>query len=137
MSDGLVKRILAEPPSAVDQLANSVIGCAIEVHRQLGPGYTEDVYEEARCAELRLNNLPFQRQLVFAVQYKGNKVGEGNLDLLAGEQLTVELKAVTALATVPQAQAKSYLKATGLKLALLINLNVPVLKEGIKRIILS
>lgn len=137
MSDELVKRVLSEPDVKVDRLATLVIGCAIEVHRHLGPGYSEEVYEESLCEELRLSGIPFQRQASFAVNYKGKKVGEGRLDLLVGGCLVVELKAVTALAPVHSAQAKSYLKATNLQLALLINFNVPILKEGIKRIVLS
>src|SRR5581483_3797457 len=120
MSDKLVERVLSEPSEEVDRLATLVIGCAIEVHRHLGPGYIEEVYEEALCEELRLSKIPFQRQAAFAIHYKGKKVGEGRLDLLVGGQLIVELKAVTAIAPVHQAQAKSYLKATSLQLALLI-----------------
>ncbi len=117
MSDELVKRVLSEPSEEVDRFAALVIGCAIEVHRHLGPGYNEEVYEESLCEELRISGIPFQRQPSFAVNYKGKKVGEGRLDLLVGECLVVELKAVSALAPVHSAQAKSYLKATGLQLA--------------------
>ena len=137
MSEEAKERKLNEPSEEVDRLATLVIGCAIEVHRHLGPGYVEEVYEEALCEELRLSRILFQQQAPFAVHYKGKKVGEGRLDLLVGGQLLVELKAVTALAPVHHAQAKSYLKATSLQLALLINFNVPILKEGVKRIVLS
>ena len=128
---------LDEPDAKLDQLAHAVIGAAIEVHRLLGPGYVEAVYEEALCVELRLRKILFTRQVAVAVDYKGHPVGEGRLDLLVGDLLTVELKAVEALAPVHSAQVISYLKATNRKLGLLINFNVPLLKHGIKRLILS
>lgn len=126
-----------EPEEELDQLARDVIGAAIEVHRVLGPGFLESVYEEALGIELKLRGIPFQRQVSLGVEYKGERVGEGRIDLLVKDALIVELKTVDNLAPIHKAQTISYLKATGLKLALLINFNVPVLKDGIKRIILS
>src|SRR5262245_30369798 len=126
-----------EPGPELDQLASTVIGAAIEVHRVLGPGFLESVYEEALAVELKLRGIPFGRQVPVAVDYKGHRVGEGYLDLLIKEELVIELKAVEALAPVHTAQVISYLKTTGLLLGLLINFNVPVLKNGLKRIILS
>jgi len=126
-----------EPDEVLDQLARDVIGAAIEVHRILGPGFLESVYEKALSIELKLRGIPFKRQLSLGVQYKGERVGEGRMDILVKDALIVELKTVDSLAPIHKAQTISYLKATGLKLALLINFNVPVLKEGIKRIILS
>jgi GxxExxY protein len=128
---------LSEPSKEVDDLARKVIGAAIEVHRALGPGYIESVYEEALACEIRLNNIPYERQVKVTVSYKGHHVGEGRLDLLVSEILPVELKAVEAFAPIHQAQLISYLKMTGLQLGLLINFNVPLLKQGIKRVILS
>jgi GxxExxY protein len=121
----------------VSQLTGALIGAAIEVHRLLGPGFLETVYEEALCVELRLRKIPFTRQPVVAVRYKGEQVGEGRLDLLISNTLIIELKAVEKLAPIHEAQVLSYLKMTGYPLALLINFNVPLLKNGIKRIILS
>jgi GxxExxY protein len=126
-----------EPDSRTDELAKTVIGAAIEVHRLLGPGYLESVYEQALVIELELRNLPFERQKAIRVNYKGQEVGEGRLDLLVGGCLIVELKAVDALAPIHTAQLMSYLRAMRLPLGLLINFNVPVLKTGIKRIVLS
>ena len=80
----------------VEDAANKVIGAAIEVHRNLGPGFLETVYEEAVCVELRLRNIPFARQIAFSVDYKGHAVGMSRLDLLVDERLPVELKAVEA-----------------------------------------
>lgn len=126
-----------EPSSEVDELARIVIGAAIEVHRALGPGYLESVYEEALGIELGLRSTPYERQVKIAVMYKNHPVGEGRLDLLVAKILPVELKTVEALAPIHQAQLLSYLKMTHLHLGLLINFNVPVLKYGIKRVILT
>ena len=120
----------------IEEASNKVIGAAIEVHRHLGPGYLESVYEEALAVEMTLRGIPFARQVVFALDYKGHKVGEGRMDFLVDGGLIVELKAVEALAPIHIAQAISYLKATKHRLALLINFNVPVLKDGIKRVAL-
>ena len=127
----------SEPSKEADDLARKVIGAAIEVHRALGPGYIESVYEEALAYEISLNNIPYERQVKVKVAYKGHSVGEGRLDLLVAKILPIELKAVEALAPIHQAQLLSYLKMTGLQLGLLINFNVPLLKQGIKRVILS
>ena len=131
----IVARI--EPSKEVDDLARKVIGAAIEVHRALGPGYTENVYEEALCIEIANQNISFERQFKVAVEYKGRKVGEGRLDLLVAKILPVELKAVDSLAAIHHAQLISYLRMTHLQLGLLINFSVPMLKQGIKRVIYS
>ena len=120
----------AEPDRQTDALANAVIGAAIEVHRMLGPGYLEGVYEESLAIELGLRGIPFERQKSVAAHYKGRPVGEGRLDMLVGGRLVVELKAVDALAPIHTAQVMSYLKTTGLLLGLLINFHVPLLKRG-------
>ncbi|MHB1424817.1 MAG: GxxExxY protein [Gemmataceae bacterium] len=118
-------------------MAYDVIGAAIEVHRHLGPGYLESVYQAALEVELQLQGIPFERQKPVGVSYKGHPVGDGRLDFLVGGLLVVELKAVDELADVHKAQVISYLKATKLHLGLLINFNVTVLKSGVKRVIRS
>jgi len=128
---------MIEPSERVDRLAQEVIGAAIEVHRHLGPGFLESVYEEALAIELTMRQIPFERQRPIAVSYKAHAVGEGRIDLLVAGDLLVELKAVDALAPIHKAQVISYLKATGLHLALLINFNVPILRAGIQRIVFS
>ncbi len=130
-------RGLHEPNQEVDDFARKVIGAAIEVHRAQGPGYLQSLYEEAILYELSLQNVPCERQVKISVEYKGHQIGEGRLDLLVAKILPVELNAVEALAPIHQAQLLSYLKMTGLQLGLLINFNVPLLKQGIKRVILS
>jgi GxxExxY protein len=103
----------------------------------LGPGFLESIYEEALCVELTLRRIAFQRQVPVPIFYKGAAIGQGRLDLLVQGKLVVEIKTVESLAPIHSAQAISYLKATGHQLALLINFNSAVLKDGIKRIIRS
>ena len=134
---GLVGKNLPEPDKETDALAHAVIGAAIEVHRELGPGYLESVYHEALAVEMSLRKIPFVKKPDVHVEYKGVAVGGGELDFLVGALLVVELKAVEELAPVHSAQVISYLKSSGRKVGLLINFNVPVLKDGIKRVIRS
>jgi len=124
-----------EPGKELDELAHAVIGAAIEVHRLLGPGYLESVYEQALAVELGLRDIAFEKQKPMRILYKGVDVGEGRLDFLVNARLIVELKAVDSLAAIHQAQVLSYLKSTQLQLGLLINFNVPVLTKGIKRMV--
>lgn len=126
-----------EPGEAVDRLAHAVIGAAIEVHPVLGPGLPEEVYEEAMCVEMEARGNAFQRQVIIDVSYKGCLVGRARMDLLVGDLLIVEIKAVELLGRIHDAQVVSYLKITGLSLGLLINFNVPMLKAGVKRIVRS
>ena len=127
-----------ETDPGLNVLSGRVLGAAIEVHRVLGPGFLEAVYEEALCHELRLRGVSFVRQAVLEVGYKGQRVGEGRVDLLVEGQLVVELKALETILPVHFAQVRSYLRATGLEVGLLINFNVTVLRAGgIKRMIQS
>ena len=128
-------KTLIEPDQKADELARAVIGAAIEVHRQLGPGFLESIYEEALCVEFENRQIPFERQKEISVSYKSRQIGVQRVDFLVGQSLIVELKAIEALADIHKAQVISYLKATHLSLGLLINFNVPVLKDGIQRIV--
>jgi len=122
-----------EPEPKLDALAHAVIGRAIEVHRILGPGLLESIYEEALCVELSSAGVPFERQVPLKVHYKQRSIGIVKLDLLVDRQLVVELKTVERLAPVHMAQLLSYLAFTRLSLGLLINFNVIELRQGIKR----
>ncbi len=124
---------MKEPGEDVDRLANEVIGAAIEVHRQLGAGFLESVYEQSLAIELAERGIPFERQKPVILKYKGNVVGDAKLDLLVGEQLIVELKAVEAIHPIHHAQVINYLKATRLELGLLINFNVEQRLYGHKK----
>ena len=128
---------MREPSKELDALAFKVIGAAIEVHRKLGPGFLESVYEEALCVELSERGIAFEQQVEISIDYKGHAVGKARLDLLVEKGLIIELKTIDRFAPIHEAQATSYLRATGLDLVLLINFNVPILKEGLKRVILS
>src|ERR1051325_5514915 len=103
-----------EPDTATDELARAVIGAAIEVHRHLGPGFLESVYEESLAIELTARQIRFERQKEISVLYKGEQVGRHRVDLFVGDSLIVELKTVESLSEIHKAQVISYLKATGL-----------------------
>ena len=120
----------------LNTLATKVIGAAIEVHRVLGPGYLESVYQEALEVELVAADIPFDPQKSIAVSYKGREVGQGRLDFLVADKLVLELKAVEKLAPIHRAQMISYLKATGHRLGLIINFNEKTLRDGIMRVAL-
>ena len=121
----------------LNKLTERVIGAAIEVHREIGPGLLESAYEECLCRELDLREIPFERQLPLPVEYKGVTLDCGyRLDLLVAKTVVVEIKAVSALEQIHEAQLLTYLRLGGWKLGLLINFNVPLLKDGIKRRIL-
>jgi len=126
---------LSEPTSRADELAHAVIGAAIEVHKELGPGFPESVYEAALCIELNRRKIEFARQPIIEVRFRGITVGSGRLDLWLEKTVVVELKAVESIAPVHQAQVLAYLRATSCKLGLLFNFNVRTLKQGIHRIV--
>jgi GxxExxY protein len=127
----------AQPRDHLEELARIVIDAALEVHRALGPGFVEPVYEEALAVELAQRGVPFERQFHVRVTYKGFVVGSGRVDLLVGTRLVVELKSVETLAPVHVAQTLSYLKVLGQPLGLLITFNVQLLRDGIRRVVLT
>jgi GxxExxY protein len=128
---------MMETPSERDPLTERVIGAAIEVHRVLGPGLLESVYEECLCHELSLAGIERQRQVELPVVYKGTKLNcNFFMDIVLPARLVIELKAVEKLLPIHEAQLLTYLKLSGIRLGLLLNFNVRLLKEGIKRLIL-
>ena len=118
----------------MDEVTENIIGAAIEVHKILGNGLLESIYEEALCLELHHRKIPFERQVAIDVLYKGTVIKGQRLDVLVDKQVVVELKSVSALPNVVTAQVLSYLKATGLKRALVINFGEQRLVDGIRRI---
>ena len=116
-------------------LVGGPLGACIEVHRVLGPGLPEKVYREAVSHELQLLGIPHRCEVPFPIMYKGKLVGEGRLDILIGEALVLEIKVVESLTNVHRAQVIGYLQALRLELGLLINFNVAILKDGIKRVL--
>jgi GxxExxY protein len=126
-----------EPDKASDAVASVVFDAALEVHRHLGPAFVESVYENALCHELRRRRVRFERQVAVPVRYKGLLVGEGRADLVVGERVVVELKALPALGPVHLAQVISYLRATGLPLGLLVNFGERHVRTGFRRVVLT
>lgn len=124
-----------EPEEQLNVLSGRVIGAAIEVHRHLGPGFLESVYEHALALELEQDGIEFRRQVSIPVLYKGRPVGDSRADLLVADKLVVELKAVESTLPIHMAQVLSYLKAGRFWLGLLINFNVTSLQNGIRRLV--
>ena len=129
-------RIASNLPEKHEQLIQRVIGAAIEVHRHLGPGFLESIYERALCHELKLQAIPFEKQVEILVPYKDISIPGQRVDLIIDEFLVLELKAVEDILPIHEAQLLSYLKSTELKIGLIINFKVKQLKSGIRRIIL-
>jgi GxxExxY protein len=121
--------------NGTDELTKKIIGCAIEVHRQIGPGLLESTYETALCIELELSGLRFRRQVAFPLLYKGRDIGEYRVDLIVEDAVVVEVKSVERLDPVFDAQVLTYLRVTEKKVGLLINFNSRFLKDGIKRFV--
>lgn len=117
-------------------LTYQIIGAAMEVHRILGAGLLESIYEDALCIELTDRKMPYDRQKTIQIDYKGRDIGNLIVDIIVENRVIVELKSVKQLAPIHSAQLLSYLKLTGLRTGLLINFNTPTLKDGIKRIVL-
>lgn len=120
-----------------DVLTDKVIGAAIEVHRHLGPGLLESAYEECLCHELNLQKIAFQHQVPLPLEYKGIHLDCGyRMDVVVENKLVVELKTAERLMPIHEAQLLTYLKLSGIHTGLLLNFHAPVLKQGIKRMVL-
>jgi GxxExxY protein len=119
----------------INKLTERIIGCAIEVHRQVGPGLLESTYEAALAIELESSGLRFDRQIIFPVVYKNRTIGEYRVDLVVENSVIVEIKSVERFDPVFEAQVLTYLKVTGKRVGLLINFNSRLVHDGIKRFI--
>jgi GxxExxY protein len=124
-------------PSLATDLTEQIIGSAIEVHRHLGPGLLESVYESALCIELRSVGLPFTRQLGVPLFYKGELIAEHRPDLIVRNEVIVEIKSVERFNPVFLAQMLTYLRITGLHVGLILNFNRSVMKDGVRRVSLK
>jgi GxxExxY protein len=133
--DSETQRIIkGEEMAHLNQLSRDFIAAAIEVHRELGPGLLESVYEVCLCEELLMRGIPFQTQVDLPLLYKGRDTGKTfRLDMLIDDTLIVELKAVEELKSVHEVQLLTYLKLTNKPIGLLVNFNVPYLRDGVKR----
>jgi GxxExxY protein len=119
------------------EITEKVLGAAIEVHKHLGPGLLESTYEACLCHELGLRGLSFERQVHLPLEYKGLRVNAAfRLDLVVEGKIIIELKSQEGILPVHEAQLMTYLKLTGVRVGLLLNFNVPVLKDGIVRRVL-
>ena len=116
-------------------LTERIIGCAIEVHKHLGPGLLESVYESALCLELKYAGLTFTRQIGVPIFYKGTLIAEHRPDLIVADRVVVEVKSVERLHAVHTAQMLTYLQVTGKRTGLLLNFNAAVLKNGIRSVL--
>jgi GxxExxY protein len=122
----------------INDLTEQIIAAAIEVHRTLGPGLIESIYEDCLCKELATRKIPFERQRLLSVEFKGDKIGSGfHINLLIDDSVIIEVKAVDILLPLHDAQLMTYMKLGGWKVGLLINFNVPLLKQGIRRRVLG
>ncbi len=123
---------------SVNRITEGVIGAAIAVHRALGPGLLESAYQECLCQELALRGIPFQREVPLPLEYKGIRCECGyRLDILVAGAVVVEVKAIEAIAPIHEAQLLTYLRLGGWSVGLLMNFNVVVLKDGIRRRVLG
>ncbi len=121
-----------------DPLSDRIIGLAIEVHRHLGPGLLESVYEECLCHELTLAGVEHRRQVILPLAYKGVNLGSGfRLDIVVEDRLIVEVKATEKLLPIHEAQLLSYLRLSRRPVGLLLNFNEPVLRQGLRRMMLK
>ena len=119
-----------------DVLSNKIVGACIEVHRALGPGLLESTYEMCLCRELALAEIPFKKQVELPIEYKGVKLDGGyRMDIVVDGLVALEIKSVDALLPIHDAQLLTYLKLSRMKLGMLLNFNVPVMKQGIKRLV--
>jgi GxxExxY protein len=121
-----------------NELTEAIIGAAIEVHQVLGPGLLESAYEECLCRELSLRNLPFERQVPLPVTYKGVKLDCGyRMDIVVASTVVLEIKAVDQILPIHRAQLLTYLRLSGKSIGLLVNFSVPLLKQGLVRVVLG
>ncbi|MBW6515232.1 MAG: GxxExxY protein [Candidatus Cloacimonetes bacterium] len=120
-----------------EELSGKVIGAAIEVHKNLGPGLLESIYEECLCYELDQIGLKYERQRPLDIKYKEHNLTCGyRMDIVIEEEILVELKSVETISSLHEAQLLTYLKLSNIKVGLIINFNAPTLKKGIKRMVL-
>jgi len=132
----VLSRVPSTLPAEIEDVMTRVIGVCIEVHRHLGPGFLESAYHRAVCIELNERGISYEKERRTMVSYKGHKICGNELDLVVDSCVVVEIKAVSQLEEIHGSQLVSYLRATGLRAGLLVNFNKPVLKAGVRRIVL-
>ena len=128
-------RLVSTLPPDLEDLVQRTIGALLDVHRELGSGLSESVYAAAVQLELEARGIPFESEKTVPVRYKGRLIGHHRIDLLVDRRLVVEIKSVESIHSVHVAQVVSYLRVTGARIGLLVNFNVPLLKQGIRRVV--
>ena len=136
MEEAVVIRVQSNLDSATEAYIAEVVDCGLAIHREVGPGYMESLYSNAMCVELRARAVPFEREKVVCVTYRDQPVGIHRLDLIIRGCIVVELKAVRAIEPVHCAQLMAYMKASGMRVGLLMNFSGGTFKEGVKRLVL-
>ena len=129
-------RVESKLSPELEQFVRDVIGACLAVHRELGPGMNESVYSKAVCIELTTRGIPFEREKSIPIRYRGQLLCHQRLDLFVDRRLVLEIKSVEQIHSVHIAQTVSYLRVTGAEIGLVINFNVPLLKHGIRRVVL-
>jgi len=129
-------RVQSNLPPELESLMRDTIGCCIAVHRELGPGMNEGVYSRAVCIELEARGIPFEAEKPVSIRYRGQLVCQQRIDLLVDGRLVLEIKSVEQIHPVHVAQVVSYLRIIGARVGLVVNFNVPVLKQGLRRVVL-
>ena len=128
-------RIFQPLSDAVEQIVRKAIGCGIEVHRVLGPGFRESIYTHAFCLELELQGMKFVREKSISVKYKSWEIPGQRVDLIVEDVVLVEIKSVSRLKSIHRRQVVSYLRSTELRVGLLMNFNSMMLKDGLQRVV--
>jgi len=128
-------RIVSTLPPDLEDLVQRTIGGLLDVHRELGSGMSESVYAAATRLELEARSIPFESEKTVPVRYRGHLIGHHRIDLLVDQRLVVEIKSIESIHSVHVAQVVSYLRVTGAKIGLLVNFNVPLRKQGIRRVV--
>ena len=129
-------RIQSTLPDETEQILRRILGCAVAVHRELGPGFLERIYQDALCLEMDSQRMRFEREKVVPVRYKGHTITSQRVDLMVEDRVIVEVKCVDRFDRIHEAQVLSYLRATGLRVGILMNFKTPVLAQGLRRIVL-
>jgi GxxExxY protein len=129
-------RVPSSLPPELEKLMRDTIGSCLAVHREFGPGMSEVVYSRATCMELDARCIPFEAEKPIAIRYRGKLVCQQRIDLFVDDRLVVEIKSVERIHPVHVAQVVSYLRLTGARAGLVVNFNVPILKQGLRRVVL-
>jgi GxxExxY protein len=131
----MLTRVESNLPLETEEVVSQVIGASIRVHSELGPGFLESIYATALAIELGVMGIPFERELSIVVHYRGHAIAGHRLDFVVGGAVVLEIKAAARIDPIVQATVLSYLRATKLRVGLIVNFNMPLVRDGIKRVV--